>query len=409
MPPKKTGSAQRPAQKAKGPVRSAATKKSATKDAPRLVVPTKAGGRSGTNRRITIKNVAEAAGVSIATVSFVLNKRPGQVISEPVQKRVLAAARELNYAPSASAAGLARKQTSNVAIAFYRNDHQITNQLYSFVVQGAIKEAAERHYNVLFSFIHDEFRDYDDLPKIIREKNAEGVLFVQDVSGQLYKELTQRGVNVVAVDSHPEVPGMETVYVDNASGGRIAARHLLDLGHEDIVFLTAAGDRPSISQRSGAFLEEIRAAGLKTSTRQLLVDAKRLTFDGAYARTKKLLAQRPSVTAIAAANDELAAGVIRAAHEAGRRVPEDLSVMGFDDIIMTQYLDPPLTSIGYDKEEMGRVSMGRLIDQVSARDSQDGEGLVIPPRGERTELPVWLVARQSTGPAPGKKKRKLGA
>lgn len=351
-------------------------------------------------RRVTIKNVAEAAGVSIATVSFVLNKRPGQVISEPVRKRVLAAARDLSYAPSAAAAGLARKATSNVAIAFYRNDHQITNQLYSFVVQGAIKEAAEREYNVLFSFLHDEFRDYDDLPKIIREKNAEGVLFVQNVSGLLYREMRDRGVHVVAVDSHPAVPGLDTVYVDNKAGGRLSARHLVDLGHEDIVFLRAVSDRPSIAERCAGFQEELASAGLSIPTSRLFVDSKTFTFDGAYERAKKLLAQRPTVTAIAAANDELAAGVIRAAHERGRRVPEDLSVIGFDDIIMSNYLDPPLSSVSYDKEQMGRVAMGRLIEQVTAKVE------VSTDQGTKIELPVWITERESTGPAPRKKTKR---
>jgi LacI family transcriptional regulator len=187
MPPQPT-SAKKTAGKSakKSAKKSVARKPAVAKKKASTAAPRKKRGRE---ERITIKTVAEAAGVSIATVSFVLNKRPGQVISEPVRKKVLAAARELNYAPSAAAATLARKQTTNVAIVFYQNDHLITNQFYSFVVQGTIKEAAANEYNIMFSFMHDEFKDYSDLSKVIREKNAEGVLFVQQVSTLLIEEL----------------------------------------------------------------------------------------------------------------------------------------------------------------------------------------------------------------------------
>jgi LacI family transcriptional regulator len=212
--------------------------------------------------------------------------------------------------------------------------------------------------------------------------------------------MRERGVHVVAVDSHPEVAGMDTVYVDNAEGGRLAARHLVELGHRDIVMLRAVSDRPSIASRCAGFREELRLHGIDVPDKQLFVDAKAFTFIGAYERAKKLFEARPTVTAVAAANDELAAGVIRAAHEAGKRIPEDLSVMGFDDIIMSNYLDPPLTSISYDKEQMGRVAMGRLIDRVNGQIAES-ESL----RAHKTELPVWVVARDSTGPAPKRARR----
>lgn len=337
-------------------------------------------------KRVTIKGVAEAAGVSIATVSFVLNKRPGQVISEPVRKRVLETAKRLNYAPSAAAAGLARKQTTNVAIFFYRNDHLITNQLYSFVVQGAIKEAIEREYNVLFSFINDEYRDYDDLPKVVREKNAEGVLFIQDVSAALYRELRSRGIVAVAVDSHPAIADLDAVYADNATGGRLACSHLADLGHRHMAFLRAGADRPSIDARSRGFRAELRARGLPDETP--FIEAEEISFQAGYEAAHSALQRLPKLTAIACANDELAAGVIRAAHELGRAIPRDLSVLGFDDILMTRYLDPPLSTIGYDREAMGRLAMARLIEQVGGVRDERPVPLV----------PVEVVARRSTGP-----------
>jgi len=337
--------------------------------------------------RITIKNVAEAAGVSIATVSFVLNKRPGQVISEPVRKKVLEAARELNYAPSAAAATLARKQTANVAIVFYRNDHLITNQFYSFVVQGAIKEAAANEYNILFSFMHDEYKDYSDLPKVIREKNTEGVLFIHQVSEPLIKELDRMGIAAVGVDSHPFIESLNGVYVDNRKGGTLAAEHFIEHGHKNVVMLNARSDAISVEERRKGFLDTLKKNGLEASVRKAVVTAPRFDFQAGYQKCAELLKKRPEVTGIFAANDEMAAGALRAAHEAGRKVPEELSVIGFDDIIMSHYVDPPLTTIGSDKEGLGRLAMRRLLDLVAKKDTET----------RREILDVELVLRESTG------------
>jgi len=351
---------------------------------PKKAAPSSSKG-SPPKRRITIKSVAEQAGVSIATVSFVLNNRPGQVISEPVRKRVLEAARSLKYAPSAAAAGLARKQTANVAILFYRNDHLITNQLYSFVVQGAIKEASEREFNVLFSFAHDEYQSFEQLPKVVREKNAEGVLFIQDVSEPLFAELTGRGIAVTAVDSHPPVQDLDAIYVDNDAGARIACGHLLDLGHREVAFLRAAADRPSIAARSAAFQSELSRRGVRV--KRPFIEASEITFQAGYAAALSALSERPELSGIACANDELAAGVIRAGHELGRRIPDDLSVVGFDDIHMARYLDPPLTTVRYDKEALGRKAMARLIERVQGREPAPD-----------APIGVELVVRLSTGP-----------
>lgn len=336
--------------------------------------------------RITIKSVAEAAGVSIATVSFVLNNRPGQVISEPVKKKVLRAAHKLKYSPSAAAATLARKQTKNVSIAFYRNDHLITNQFYSFVVQGAIKEAAAREYNIMFSFITDEYRDHADLPKVIRERNAEGVLFINEVSEPLVKELRRMEVATVAVDSHPVIEGLDTIYVDNLRGAQLAAERLLDGGHSNLVMLTTKFDAPSLLQRRDGFLKALKSRGQKASVRNNVIYAPELSFQAGHAAALQFLVERPEITGIFAANDEMAAGVLRAAHEVGRKIPEELSVIGFDDIILCHYVDPPLTTIGCDKEEMGRKAMSRLIDIIEKKGDEHSLQL----------LGVELVERSST-------------
>ena len=337
-------------------------------------------------KRPTIKDVAKQAGVSIATVSFVLNNHPGEVISEKVKKRVWAAARQLEYHPSAAAAGLARKRTRNVAIVFYLDDSTVSNQFYSFVIQGAIKEAMLREHHLLFSFIDHPYKTVGDLPKVIREHNAEGVMFIQHTHPKLVRDIQQRGFPVVAVDHHPPVKDLDSLQIDNRRGGELAAEHLLELGHARLAVLQAAVDRPSIAERVQGFRMALEAHGVAFAPRANVIDCDSLTFESAHERMLGVLRTNRDLTALFCANDEMAAGAIRAAYESGLDVPGDLSVVGFDDIIMSRYTHPPLTTVGVDKEQLGRRAMSRLLDLVEGKDG----------KCRRETVPVALVVRRST-------------
>jgi DNA-binding LacI/PurR family transcriptional regulator len=338
------------------------------------------------DKRATIKDVAKKAGVSIATVSFVLNKHPKEVISERVQRRVLAAAHALDYHASAAAAGLARKRTRNVAITFYKDDDLISNQFYSFVVEGAIKEAIEKDYNLLFSYINQTYKGYSDLPKIVQEKNAEGVLFMRMIHPKMIRAIQSRGIPVVTIDHYPAMKAVNSLQIDNRTGGLIAARHLVELGHTQVGMLHAAADRPSISERVRGFEAGLKGHGLPARRRPHLFEARSLTFDAGYEAALGVLKKQRRPTALFCANDEMAAGTLRAAHELSMRVPEDLSVVGFDDITMAHYTDPPLSTVGVVKEHMGRRAMARLLELVEGTDG----GV------KREVVPVSLVVRQST-------------
>ncbi len=341
-------------------------------------------------KKPTIKDVAAKAGVSSATVSFVLNNRPGQAISDKVRKRVQRVAEQLNYHPSAAAAGLARKRTHNVAVVFYRNQELISNHFYSFVVQGAIKEAIRREYNLLFSFLPGEYRGYADLPKIVRENNVEGVILVRETNARLVRDIEVRGIPVVAIDHFPPLTGVQAIEIDNQHGGRLAAEHLLGLGHRRLAFVHGALDRPSIAARAAGFRAGLEAAGVRLTQRGHLLRAADLTFEGGREAAERVLGRAQRPTALFCANDEMAAGVLAAARGLGIAVPRELSVVGFDDITMSNYTDPPLTTVGVDKEALGVEAMTWLIELVE--------------RGRRdpqTRLtPVSLVERASTAVAP---------
>ena len=338
------------------------------------------------SRRATIRDVAARAGVSTATVSFVLNDTPNQRISDAVKTRVFAAARELGYHANAAAAGLARKRIRNIGIVFYKDD-SITNNFYSFVVQGAIKEAVDRDYNLLFSYVDTTYKSSQDLPKIVREKNAEGVLFMRHVHPKMVKDIAL-SIPVVLIDTFPHVDGVNALQIDNVQGGRIAGEHLFTQGHENIAALVPRDPAPSIQQRLAGFRAAFERFERRFTAAANVQETDVLNYYSAHRATASLLAKKNPVTGIFCSNDEMATAALRAAHEAGFEVPRDLSVIGFDDIVLSNYTDPPLTTISVAKEHMGRRAMARLIELVEGVD-----------RTVKIELsPVKLIIRGSTGP-----------
>jgi len=339
-------------------------------------------------KRVTIKDVAERAGVSTATVSFVLNNRPGQAITEAVRQRVWKAATHLEYHPSAVAAGLARKRTNNVAVLFYQASHLVSNPFYSFVIEGVIREATQREYNLMFAYMDRDYRGYADLPKVVRERNAEGVLMIQRVFPPMVEDILRRGVPVVAIDSYPSMTTIGVLQMDNHLGGRLAAEHLLDLGHQRVGVVVSGEDRPSIRARMEGFFEVYTERGCPLSSRQALAIGPKLTFSSGREAALRLLSRRSRPTAIFCANDEMAAGVLRAAEDAGLSVPRELSVVGFDDIALSAYTNPSLTTVGGDKERLGSRAMARLLDLV---ESPSGNSALF-----REDVRVDLIVREST-------------
>ena len=339
-------------------------------------------------KKPTIKDVAQKAGVSIATVSFVLNKRPGQAISKQVSRRVLEAAVELNYHPNASAAGLARKRTQNITIVFYKNDRLPANPFYSWVVHGVVRAAMDAEHNVLFSYVTSTYRGPADLPKVVREANTSGAIFIQHLHPRMVEDIQRLGIPVVGIDHFPTMRTINSPQIDNHHGALLATQHLLDLGHRSLVFLRAGRQRPSIAERAAGFRDALRAGGLNSAGR--LVDANELGFEASHARARDLLAQRDRPTAIFCANDDVASGVLRAAWELGVQVPRELSVVGFDDIAMSRRLLPPLTTVGVDKQRLGSQALERLLELIA------GNGGEV----RHETVPVRLVVRDSTALAP---------
>lgn len=344
--------------------------------------------------KATIRDVAGKAGVSIATVSFVLNNHPGEVISEKVKKRVLRVARQLDYHPSAAAAGLARKRTHNVGVVVHHPDI-LANAFYAEVLEGIISETMERNYNVMFSYANAPYKKADGLPKMVREKNTEGLLFLRDASPRMVRDIDARGIKVVLVDASPAIRSAHSIQSDSRRGGELAAEHLFGLGHRRVAVVGAALERPTVRARVDGFLTKMAELGVVLDRKRSLLIPEVQDYQGACDCVREHFGADAAPTALFCSNDEIASGALRALGILGLEVPRDVSVVGFDDTVIARCTDPPLTTIRVPKNLLGRRAVAMLIDLVENRALSEKD----------VNVDVDLLERASTAP-PGTRGRR---
>ena len=335
---------------------------------------------------MNIYDLAKEAGVSIATASKALNGR--RDVNEQTRQRVLDVAKRLNYHPSHLARGLARRRTENIGCVALRRFHApfFTNPFYSRVLEGMETEVTARNYNLLLSILPgDEPGAPMQLPKLVREKNADGLVLLGEMPEAILKEVFERRIPSVIVDFFS--PKLEAHYIlsDNRGGLRQMVKHVADLKHKRLAFVQASAKDYSFAERQAGFEQGCAELKLQSQIWPVSGDWANIEIE-----LKKRLMAKDRPTAVLACNDEHALAVIRAAREVGLRVPQDLSVAGFDDIDAASHHAPSLTTMRVDKQEMGVQAIQTVFRLLEPP---------LEPSG-RVELPVDLVARQSTGIAP---------
>jgi DNA-binding LacI/PurR family transcriptional regulator len=341
--------------------------------------------RSNTGRP-TIRDVAKLAGVSTQTVSNVINSRP--VTRPETRRRVELAISELGYERD----GLARalRLQHSTALGFLMEDQTrlaLQDPAHAALLTGMVERARHHDYSVTV-YVSSPESIHRYLPAVLREQRIAGLfLSLQGPEGrhsELIEGLAARNLPVVLHEEQPTVAGVCGVTSDVEGGGRALARHLIDLGHRKITLLTGATQWPAGERRFRGFLEVTDAAGLDVPIRRSPgwnVEAARATM------RPVLTGDRP--TAVFAANDALAAGVLRAAADVNLDVPRDLSVAGFDDFEFAIMVHPSLTTVRVDFAEMGEWAAETLITLAEGGDP-----------APIVTLPTTLLARDSTGPPP---------
>ena len=328
----------------------------------------------------TISDVAARAGVGLGTVSRVLNNSPK--VSEATRARVMAAMEILDYRPSPLARGLSRGRchTVGLLVPFFTHASAVER------LRGVVAALHDSPYDlVLFDVESPRHRD-EHFAALTRRDRADGLLVVSlpPPPNQL-RALVDAGVPVVLVDASGE--SVPCVVTDDVEGGRIATRHLLELGHERIAFIGDDPDNPfgftATAQRERGYVEVLREAGIERDAR--LVRYSRHDRVSAQQVASKLLSLKRRPTAVFASSDVQATGVLAAAAAAGLAVPDDLSVVGFDDIEISAYAG--LTTVRQPLFESGRIGAEMLLGALG--------GELEHHAGTR-ELPLELVVRETS-------------
>jgi LacI family transcriptional regulator len=332
--------------------------------------------------RATIREVASAAGVSIATVSRVLNGRPD--VSPETREAVMRAVRDQGFRTNRNARALSGGKTGLVGVTL----PVVHGGHFTAILAGVTDGLYEHDMRaVLCPTLHQHEREVNLLERLMHGTTDAGILMLPEESNDELRALQRHGYPFVVVDprTRPE-EGIAAVSAANASGARLATEHLLALGHRRIGAITGPLGWLASSERLNGFRSALSSAGVLPDP-DLVQEAGFAPGAGDEAAATLLdLSDRP--TAIFAFNDELAISVLRAARERGLRVPDDISVVGFDDSEKARITTPALTSVRQPLAEMGRMAITLLLQLLESRDAA----------GVSVELAIRLVERDSTGP-----------
>lgn len=342
---------------------------------------------------MSIKQVAKLAGVSTATVSRYLNS-PEQV-KEPTRLKVQSAIDEIGYAPNALARNFRRGKTSLIVVVL----PAIGDPFLEEVMRGVWRVADDQGYSILIRDTQSNSHRFDEYTDMVFSKQADGILLLASISP--FKQ--PAGKDKAAGRGHPPIVlGLESVTrelnqfpsvrVDNIAAAADGTDYLIRLGHRRIGFIAGKRDSLLTHDREEGYRNAMR--GGKLSVADGWVVEGEQTIDGARRATRKLLAHPQRPTAIFCANDEMAMGAVHEIKNAGLRVPDDISVIGFDDIRYAEIMDPPLTTIAQPAQEIGQRAMLRLCQAI------DGDDADTRPDQAPETLPHRLIVRESTAKPP---------
>jgi LacI family transcriptional regulator len=336
---------------------------------------------------MTISDVAAEAGVSVATVSRVLNDR-GYPVRAETRRRVLEAIEKLDFRPNALARGLLLKRTQTIGLVI----PDITNPYYPVISRGVEDVASEHGYAVIFCNTDRDAAKSEQYVNVLLQKQVDGLIIAG--GGTDFTRASERfaahGTQVVFVGKS-SMP-WPSVRVPNADGTVAAMEHLAKLGHRRVGYITGPRELTTARDRLTGYRRAVSDHGLVASP--TLLRAGDFGEQSGHRAAESLLHEAPRPTAIVAGNDRMAIGVLAAAADLGLRVPGDLSVIGFDDIPLVSYVRPALTTISLPAYEMGAAAMRLLLDLLQDKDNGATAA------DQTVRLPVRLVVRDSTAPPP---------
>jgi DNA-binding LacI/PurR family transcriptional regulator len=310
------------------------------------------------DRRVYQRDIAKHAGVSVSTVSRVLSNVAG--ISESVQKRVLAAADELGYEKSEETPAV---NLQKIVLLSSLPLSPALDPFHSDMLNSVELACSEAGVQLSYATLSNGTLNDDKWLQRLRQNPSDGLLLLSLDDPMIIEQLRTLNLPIVTINADiPELPE-DAFLPDNYQGGLLAMRHLIGNGHEHILHITQS-KRLTIHRRAEAYQDVLAEAGIPYNPK-LVFDVAINAEETYKAMTHKLAHEAVDFTAVFCANDLSAMGFMRAAQEVGLRIPEDISVIGFDDIASAAFLSPPLTTVRIEVQEMATLALRRLMDRAA--------------------------------------------
>ncbi|WP_316570845.1 LacI family DNA-binding transcriptional regulator [Neobacillus sp. YIM B06451] len=320
----------------------------------------------------TLKDVAKRAGVSVSTVSYSING--SHLISLETRNKVLKAAKDLGYRPNGPARNLKEKKTNIIGLFLSGFTGPFFNDMMEGIQDVVISKGLEL---VVCSSV--------DKHRLLIERHVDGAIILNyHMDDALLASLAEEKFPIVVLDRDMQSPYIKNILLPNEYGSALAVRHLLEKGHKRLGYIAGSIESYDGETRLGGFKKELAAHGLEFFESDLL--RADFTEQSGYKEMEKYLnrTEGPLPSAMVCANDEMAMGTIRAIKEKGMRVPEDMAVVGFDDIYLSQYFPPSLTTIQVPRKEWGIIAAKTLFRMLDNEFDFETE-----------QVPVKLMARNS--------------
>jgi LacI family transcriptional regulator len=328
---------------------------------------------------VGLKSLAEHLGLSVATISRVLSGAPAaKSIPEVTQKRIIAAAATMNYRPNVLARSLRKQQSMTIGVM----TPEVSEGYATLVLSGIEQRLLEANYVFFIVSHHHHVEMIERCQQLLLERAVDGLIAIDT-------PLTHRSsVPTVTVSGHHEPDGVTNIVLDQDRAATLAVDHLYSLGHRDIAFIKGQRFSSDTDARWEGIRQAMAAAGLRISPQLISrLEGGEPSHDPGYTATRKLLASGKNFTALFAFNDVSAIGAIRALREAGLRVPQDVSVVGFDDVQSAAYQNPALTTVRQPLRTMGVLAASQVLEQIASSPSLPVQQIVVSPE---------LVVREST-------------
>lgn len=330
-----------------------------------------------------INEVAREAGVSISTVSKALNNKKG--VGEFTREKVLNICRQLDYTPPKMENPELLKPTGNIGYIMTRKHGPLFyNPFYLHIISGVEMEVEKNNFNLLFSTLKSGTAYRQKIPDVVKQHKIDGVILAgADIEPALIKKLEEICFPTVLVDNVIESEKIDYVVADNHSGAREAVEFLISRGHREIAFVSGPREHPSFEERFNGYKMALIENNI--SLEKDLIHTVPISDTMGTEIARKMLNNRKIPRAIFAANDKTALNIMQVFKGNGVNIPRDVSLIGFDDIDIAQYLTPSLTTVAIDKESMGLEACHKLISRLNNPDKT----------ATKTVIPTRLLERNS--------------